>query len=66
MPGGGHKFERHASVTQQRRLALQYERNAWLGPPSDVRTPFEVAVRLNLEKILTGILDYLRRCLQRF
>ncbi|KAG0159460.1 hypothetical protein PDIDSM_6982 [Penicillium digitatum] len=35
MPGGGHKFERHASVTQQRRLALQYERNAWLGPPSD-------------------------------
>ncbi|KAJ5694924.1 hypothetical protein N7536_005336 [Penicillium majusculum] len=35
MPGEGHKFERHASVTQQRRLALQYERNAWLGPPSD-------------------------------
>ncbi|KAF4762733.1 hypothetical protein HAV15_005624 [Penicillium sp. str.  len=35
MPGEGHKFERHASVTRQRRLALQYERNAWLGPPSD-------------------------------
>ncbi|KAJ5616217.1 hypothetical protein N7537_001331 [Penicillium hordei] len=35
MPGEGHKFERHASVTQQRRLALQYDRNAWLGPPSD-------------------------------
>ncbi|KAJ5835061.1 Glycosyl transferase family 1 [Penicillium robsamsonii] len=35
MPGEGHKFERHASVTQQRRLSLQYERNAWLGPPSD-------------------------------
>ncbi|KAJ6138497.1 Trehalose synthase (Ccg-9) [Penicillium samsonianum] len=35
MPGGGHKFERHASVTQQRRLALQYERHAWSGPPSD-------------------------------
>ncbi|KAJ9487773.1 hypothetical protein VN97_g5535 [Penicillium thymicola] len=35
MPGEGHKFERHASTTQQRRLSLQYERNAWLGPPSD-------------------------------
>ncbi|CAI7664038.1 unnamed protein product [Penicillium crustosum] len=35
MHGKGHKFERHASVTQQRRLALQYERNAWLGPPPD-------------------------------
>ncbi|KAJ5514066.1 Glycosyl transferase family 1 [Penicillium fimorum] len=35
MPGHGHKFERHASVTQQRRLSLQYKRNAWLGPPSD-------------------------------
>lgn len=36
MPGEGQSFERHASVTQQRRLALQYKRNAWLGPPSDV------------------------------
>ncbi|KAI3290441.1 CAZyme family GT4 [Penicillium roqueforti] len=35
MPGEGQSFERHASVTQQRRLALQYKRNAWLGPPSD-------------------------------
>ncbi|KAJ5209004.1 hypothetical protein N7449_003383 [Penicillium cf. viridicatum] len=35
MPGEGHRFERHASVTQHRRLALQYERNAWLGPPPD-------------------------------
>ncbi|KXG48776.1 Glycosyl transferase, family 1 [Penicillium griseofulvum] len=35
MPGVGHKFERQASVTQQRRLSLQFERNAWLGPPSN-------------------------------
>ncbi|OQD71943.1 hypothetical protein PENPOL_c001G02647 [Penicillium polonicum] len=35
MPGKGHKFERRTSVTQQRRLSLQYERNAWSGPPSD-------------------------------
>ncbi|KAJ5551083.1 Glycosyl transferase family 1 [Penicillium sp. DV-2018c] len=30
-----HHFERHTSVTQQRRLSLQFEHNAWLGPPSD-------------------------------
>ncbi|KAJ5487089.1 hypothetical protein N7530_001389 [Penicillium desertorum] len=35
MAGEEHSFERHASVTQQRRLSLQYERNAWIGPPSD-------------------------------
>ncbi|CAG8145439.1 hypothetical protein PENNAL_c0002G09949 [Penicillium nalgiovense] len=35
MPGEEYSFERHASITQQRRLSLQYERNAWLGPPSD-------------------------------
>ncbi|KAJ5749117.1 uncharacterized protein N7511_010813 [Penicillium nucicola] len=33
--GDKHSFERHASVAQQRRLSLQFERNAWLGPPSD-------------------------------
>jgi hypothetical protein len=37
MPGDKHSFERRASVTQQRRLSVQFERNAWLGPPSDVR-----------------------------
>lgn len=31
------KFQRHSSTTQQRRLALQFKRKAWLGPPSDVR-----------------------------
>ncbi|KAJ6018918.1 hypothetical protein N7522_000985 [Penicillium canescens] len=35
MPGDKHSFERRASVTQQRRLSSQFERNAWLGPPSD-------------------------------
>ncbi|KAJ5338318.1 Glycosyl transferase family 1 [Penicillium brevicompactum] len=35
MPDESHKFQRHASITQQRRLALQFKRNAWLGPPSD-------------------------------
>jgi hypothetical protein len=37
MPGDKHSFERRASVAQQRRLSSQFERNSWLGPPSDVR-----------------------------
>ncbi|KAJ5283288.1 hypothetical protein N7505_001268 [Penicillium chrysogenum] len=35
MAGKGHEFQRHGSVTIQRRLSQQFRRNAWLAPPSD-------------------------------
>lgn len=38
MPTNDHKYERRASVVQQRRLSQQFKNCAWLAPPSDVRT----------------------------
>ncbi|KAJ6011279.1 hypothetical protein N7451_002691 [Penicillium sp. IBT 35674x] len=35
MPSNGHKYERHASMVQQRRLSQQFKNCAWLAPPSD-------------------------------
>lgn len=37
MTSGEGGFDRRGSETQQRRLSRQFKRNAWLGPPSDVR-----------------------------
>jgi hypothetical protein len=60
MPGEVQKFERHASITQQRRLALQFKRKAWLGPPSDVWVG-----RILEAHLLTTLLDNLRRNFQQ-
>ncbi|KAJ5267072.1 hypothetical protein N7478_009880 [Penicillium angulare] len=35
MANTGNEFERHVSLSRQRRLSQQFKRHAWLAPPSD-------------------------------
>lgn len=60
MTNGGGEFDRRGSVTQQRRLSRQYKRNAWLGPPSDVRGAETVGVtEANVSKtIYAGVSSF--------
>ncbi|KAJ5130537.1 Glycosyl transferase family 1 [Penicillium bovifimosum] len=64
-----HKFERRCSTTQQRRLNLQFERNAWLGPPSDniyagvsvnFESPHSSTIAIAIRDV-TYLLDFIER-----
>lgn len=47
MAGDNQSFERNSSAAQHRRLSLQFKRNTWLGPPSDVRVADHGATLMN-------------------